>query len=259
MSRKAERMVVISVDLCRYSEITAAQTATTGREQNLVVITNEAIHKSIIEPLMATARGNDDLRYFIKATGDGALVFFPADKAYAAIDYVVKFQSTAEAENRKILVEENRKRLLEEEENRRYQIDDNVFRFYRVGCAVGPISIYIVSKHSGADFAGLAIADSVRIESTGRAGETLISQEVYSLLDKTRKKKFGRRRKVLGKHGSEKYMVRSIRPGLIAPWEIRRTRENRARVLSKWGVLALIPFLIYRFKMPIANFLQSLP
>ena len=259
MSRKPERMVVISVDLCRYSEITAAQTDTTGKEQNLVVIANEAIHKAIIEPLKAIARGNDDLRYYIKSTGDGALVFFPADKASAAIDYVVNFQSRAEAENRKVLVNENRRRVRAEEEDGSYQIDDNSFRFYRIGCAVGPISIYIVSKHSGADFAGLAIADSVRIESMGRAGEILISQDVYSVLDKARKKKFGRRRKIVGKHDSEKYLVRAIRPGLIAPWEIRRIRKERVRTLSKWGGLALIPFLIYRLKIPIANFLQSLP
>ena len=257
MPGKSERMVVISFDLCRYSEITAVQTATAEREGNPVVITNAAIHNAIIEPLKARARGNGNLRYFIKATGDGALVFFPAQQASIAIDYIVEFQSRAEKANRKSIEKEKSKRTAEEQGSD--QIDANLLRFYRVGCAVGRISIYVVSKHSGADFAGVAIADSVRIESTGRAGEILISEEVYSLLDKTRKKQFGRKRKITGKHSSEKYVVRTIAPGLIAPWEIQTTRDNRAIALYKLGLLALIPTLIYKYKAPIANFLQSLP
>ncbi len=257
MSRKSERMVVISFDLCRYSEITAVQTAAADKEKNPVVITNAAIHNAIIEPLKARARGNGSLRYFIKSTGDGALVFFPAEQASIAIDYIVEFQSRAEKENRKTI--ETEKRKLIEEENESDQIDANLLRFYRVGCAVGRISIYVMSKHSGADFAGVAIADSVRIESTGRAGEILISEDVYSLLDKTRQKKFGRRRKVTGKHSSEKYVVRTIRPGLVAPWEVQTARDNRMRALYKLGILAMLPTLIYRYKTSIANFLQSLP
>ena len=249
MSRKSERMVVISVDLCRYAEITAVQTATVERKRNPVVLTNAAIHNAIIEPLKKIARDNARLRYFIKSTGDGALVFFPAEQANLAIDYVVAFQCRAEEKNWK-----SRKK-----ENGTDQINDNSFRFYRIGCAVGPISIYVVSKHSGADFAGVAIADSVRIESTGRAGEILISEQVYFLLDNSRKKQFGRRRKVTGKHRSEKYMVRTIPPGLIAPWEMRTVREFRIRRLSKLSILALIPYLIYTFRTPIANFLLSLP
>jgi class 3 adenylate cyclase len=250
MPKKSERMVVMSFDLCRYTEITAAHTAAADREQNLVVVTNAAIHKAIIEPLKKIARNNERLRYFIKSTGDGALVFFPADQADAAIDYIMEFQSRAEQKNR---------RIMKLTQNISDEVNETLLRFYRVGCAVGRISIYVVSKHSGADFAGLAIADSVRIESTGRAGEILISQGVYSLLDNTRKKKFGRKRRVIGKHSSEKYVVRSIPPGLDAPWEIRTMRDFRTRSLSKWGVLALIPIFIYIFRIAIANFLQSLP
>jgi class 3 adenylate cyclase len=249
MSQKSERMVVISIDLCRYSEITAAQTATAGGQLNPLVSTNAAIHDAIHEPLKKIARDNDGLRYFIKATGDGALVFFPADQASLAIEYVAEFQYKAEVANRKIL----------QEENGSDQIDNNWFRFYRVGCAVGPISIYVVSKHAGADFAGVVIADSVRIESTGRAGEILISEGVYAILDKTRKKKFGRRRRVAGKHRFEKYVVRTIPPKLIAPWERRRIRRNRIRILVRVIVLALIPLFIYGFRTPIAIFLISLP
>jgi class 3 adenylate cyclase len=251
MSQKSERMLVISFDLCRYSEITAVQTATAGGEQNPVVSTNAAIHKAIIEPLKAFARANPGLRYYIKSTGDGALVFFPADKASVAIDYIVNFQSRAEKRNRKY--------IRDKEEYGLNPKDDRLFRFFRIGCAVGRISIYVVSKHSGADFAGLAIADSVRIESTGRAGETLISEEVYSLLDNTRQMEFGRKRRVVGKHSSERYMVRSIPPGLTAPWEIRTARTNSLNTVWKWSVYALIPLLTYGFKTPIANFLLALP
>jgi class 3 adenylate cyclase len=249
MPQKSKRMIVISFDLCRYSEITVAQTTRVKREKNPIVITNEAIHKAIVEPLKGIARDNQSLRYFIKPTGDGALVFFPEEHADVAIDYIVEFQSKAERANRKGI-----ERGVGTE-----QKHDNLFRFYRIGCAVGGVSIYVVSKHSGADFAGVAIADSVRIESSGRAGEILISDDVYSLLDKSRKKKFGRKRKVAGKHDSEKYVVRTMPPGLIAPWEIRTTQKNRRKVLLRLGVLALIPVIIYEFRTPIANYLQSLP
>lgn len=251
MSHKSERMVVISFDLCRYSEITAVETATAAGAQNPVVRTNADIHKSIVEPLKEFARGNPGLRFFIKSTGDGALVFFPAEKAPIAIDYIVNFQFRAE--------EKNRKNIRDEEKYGINPKEDRLFRFYRIGCAVGRISIYIVSKHSGADFAGLAIADSVRIESTGRAGEILISEEVYSLLDKTRKMEFGRKRRIMGKHSSEIYMVRSIPPGLTAPWEIRAVETNKMKTLFNWSAYALIPLLIYGFKMPIAHFLLALP
>jgi class 3 adenylate cyclase len=242
-------MIVISFDLCRYGEITMAQTAIARGEQNPLVVTNAAIHKAIIDPLKEIARSSDSLRYYIKSTGDGALVFFPVEHARVAIDYIVNFQAKAERENRKRL----------EAQQRIEKFDDNPFRFYRVGCALGRITVYVVSKHAGADFAGVAIADSVRIESNGRAGETLISNDIYALLDKPRKKKFGRRRRIVGKHGSERYVVRTIKPKLIAPWEIRAARKHRWRGFWEWGVSVLIPLLIYEFRIPIGNILLSLP
>jgi class 3 adenylate cyclase len=249
MTQQSQRMLVISFDLCRYAEITVAQNATAGDKQNPMVVTNAAIHKAIVDPLKEIARGSARLRYYIKSTGDGALVFFPVEHARVAIDYVLQFQARAERENRKRL---NAQESIE-------QFDDNAFRFYRAGCAVGNITVYVVSKHAGADFAGVAIADSVRIESNGRAGETLISNDIYALLDKPRKKKFGRRRKIFGKHGSEKYIVRTKKPKLIAPWEIRAARKHRWIGFWQWGISVLIPLLIYEFRVPLGNLLLSLP
>lgn len=185
--------VVVELDMARYSDIAKdlQNRESPQAVRELARQVRDFVTRSIRSVGAAVAKT------YWKSTGDGAILVY--DNPDQASRFAETLHKTAEAYNR----------------GKRAHLEQ---RHFRVGIATGPVVFEMESESSpdveGAEIAGMAISNAVRLEAACRTGEVLVDEATWSQLSSDQKTRYGAQEIVRGKR---KELVPAHRRAVVAP------------------------------------------
>ena len=171
---------IVSVDMAGYSDV--ARLLEENQDPSVVMRLNKKIQEFVDGGLSAVGIPRE--RAVIQTTGDGALLVF--ERARDAHRFAEAVHAGTVSWNR------SRK-------------EPTAKRWFRIGAASGPVSI--IPDDGEVKFAGITIANAVRLETAARPGELVVDIATYDALPGQIQRRYGKEENVHGKR-NEIFLVR---------------------------------------------------
>ena len=163
---------------------------------------------------------------YIARTGDGVIIFF--NEMNSAHFFAQNLH-------------------LRSKQHNDFRTEASAKRWFRVGIATGPVS-HSSLQGSDDEYAGITIANAVRLEASAKAGEIVIDAPSYAALAPEYKPLYGEEARVAGKR-TERFAVRRFRVvnPQAQPLSKPRSMVSRRRFLGITGGVAAIAAGSYVF------------
>jgi tetratricopeptide (TPR) repeat protein/class 3 adenylate cyclase len=209
---------VVVIDMVDYSTIARLLEENTGSD--VVAQLNRQIQEFIAGALAVVSSQQDCS--VLATTGDGAIVLFES------CDQAHRF---GEALHRRT------------SEYNKTKTEDSAKRWFRVGIATGELSRHH-TDNGRAEYAGITIANAVRLETGARPGEIVVDTQTYESLSDELRAVYGQQDVVHGKR-LEKFPARRYQVITGAPVpRIESPSRRRSRLQIGWAVLGVIVLVV---------------